>query len=86
MRPAGVDELGGEPYAGGEVVGQSGHEQTGSGVQQHDVSRRAALALEDARHREVLPLFRRGGASEAFKGFEAQLERLEAEPGVRQQL
>src|SRR5689334_6050457 len=46
----------------------------------------AALGLEDARQREVLPLFRRGGADEAFHGFEAQLERLEAEPGVRQQL
>jgi succinate-acetate transporter protein len=45
-----------------------------------------ALALEDARQREVLPLFRRGGAEAAFEGFEAQLERLEAEPGVRQQL
>lgn len=45
-----------------------------------------ALGLEDARHRELLPLFRRGGADEAFQGFEAQLERLEAEPGVRQQL
>ena len=46
----------------------------------------AALGLEDASHREVLPLFRRGGAEEAFEGYEAQLERLEAEPGVRQQL
>ena len=46
----------------------------------------AALGLEDARRREVLPLFRRGGADEAFQGFEAQLERLESEPGVRQQL
>ena len=45
-----------------------------------------ALALEDARHRELLPLFRRGSADEAFQGFAAQLERLEAEPGVRQQL
>ena len=45
-----------------------------------------ALALEDARRREVLPLFRRGAANEAFQGFEAQLERLETEPGVRQQL
>jgi succinate-acetate transporter protein len=45
-----------------------------------------ALGLEDARQREVLPLFRRGGAEKAFDGFEAQLERLEAEPGVRQQL
>jgi uncharacterized protein len=46
----------------------------------------AALGLEDARHREVLPLFRRGGADEAFQGYQAQLERLEGEPGVRQQL
>jgi uncharacterized protein len=45
-----------------------------------------ALALEDARQREVLPLFRRGAADTAFQGFEAQLNRLEAEPGVRQQL
>ena len=45
-----------------------------------------ALALEDARHAEVLPLFRRGGADEAFRGFAAQLDRLEREPGVRQQL
>jgi uncharacterized protein len=45
-----------------------------------------ALALEDARHRELLPLFRRGSPDEAFQGFAAQLERLEAEPGVRQQL
>jgi len=46
----------------------------------------AALGLEDAHQRDVLPLFRRGGAQQAFEGFEAQLERLEAEPGVRQQL
>ncbi len=45
-----------------------------------------ALALEDARQRELLPLFRRGHADEAFQGFDAQLERLEAEAGVRQQL
>jgi succinate-acetate transporter protein len=45
-----------------------------------------ALALEDAGHREVLPLFRRGKASEAFNGYHDQLERLESEPGVRQQL
>ncbi|MDE3189898.1 MAG: GPR1/FUN34/YaaH family transporter [Acidobacteriota bacterium] len=45
-----------------------------------------ALALEDARHREVLPLFRRGAADRAFHGYEEQLSRLEAEPGVRQQL
>ena len=45
-----------------------------------------ALALEDARQRELLPLFRRGAADTAFRGFENQLERLEAEAGVRQQL
>jgi uncharacterized protein len=45
-----------------------------------------ALGLEDARQRAVLPLFRRGAADVAFQGFEAQLDRLEAEPGVRQQL
>jgi hypothetical protein len=45
-----------------------------------------ALALEDAKQRELLPLFRRGQAAMSFEGFEAQLERLEAEPGVRPQL
>ncbi len=45
-----------------------------------------ALGLEDARKRELLPLFRRGGAQRAFEGFDEQLARLEAEPGVRQQL
>ena len=35
---------------------------------------------------EVLPLFRRGAAAESFAGFEHQLERLEAEAGVRPQL
>jgi succinate-acetate transporter protein len=45
-----------------------------------------ALGLEDARHEELLPLFRRGGADRAFQGYEAQLGRLEGEPGVRQQL
>src|SRR5205085_7367502 len=44
----------------------------------------AALGLEDAFQQERLPLFRRGGAEEAFAGFDKQLERLEAEPGVRQ--
>jgi hypothetical protein len=38
------------------------------------------------RQREVLPLFRRGAAGESFAGCERQLDRLEAEPGVRQQL
>ena len=46
----------------------------------------AALGLEEARRRELLPLFRRGAAEQAFQGYEAQLERLESEPGVRQQL
>jgi succinate-acetate transporter protein len=45
-----------------------------------------ALGLEDARGRELLPLFRRGRADEAFQGYRAQVERLESEPGVRQQL
>lgn len=45
-----------------------------------------ALGLEDARQQEVLPLFRRGAADAAFQGFDAQLGRLESEPGVRQQL
>jgi uncharacterized protein len=45
-----------------------------------------ALGLEDAHQRELLPLFRRGQAAESFAGFDAQLDRLEAEPGVRQQL
>jgi hypothetical protein len=31
-------------------------------------------------------LFRRGVAAQSFEGFETQLERLEAEPGVRHQL
>jgi uncharacterized protein len=46
----------------------------------------SALALEDAQQREVLPLFRRGSARAAFEGVDAQLSRLEAEAGVRQQL
>jgi hypothetical protein len=45
-----------------------------------------ALALEDAKQRELLPLFRRGQAEASFDGFEAQLERLESEPGIRPQL
>jgi hypothetical protein len=45
-----------------------------------------ALGLEDARQRELLPLFRRGAADAAFEGFDAQLDRLESEPGIRQQL
>jgi hypothetical protein len=46
----------------------------------------AALSLEDAGRRGVLPLFRRGQAEESFAGYQAQLEQLEYEPGVRQQL
>jgi succinate-acetate transporter protein len=46
----------------------------------------AAHGLEDARQREVLPLFRRGAAAESFAGIGPRLDRLEAEPGVRQQL
>ena len=45
-----------------------------------------ALGLEDAQHRVLLPLFRRGAAEQAFQGYAAQLQRLESEPGVRQQL
>jgi succinate-acetate transporter protein len=45
-----------------------------------------ALGLEDAKQRDVLPLFRRGAAAESFHGLDRQLDRLEAEPGVRQQL
>jgi len=45
-----------------------------------------ALGLEDVKQRQVLPLFRRGVADEAFEGYEQQLERLEAEAGVRQAL
>jgi hypothetical protein len=45
-----------------------------------------ALSLEDASQRERLPLFRRGNAKRAFQGYEAQLDRLESEAGIRQQL
>ena len=45
-----------------------------------------ALGIEDVRRQELLPLFRRRGAQRAFEGYGAQLERLETEPGVRQQL
>jgi succinate-acetate transporter protein len=45
-----------------------------------------AFALEDAGQEEVLPLFRRGNALAAFSGYDEQVGRLEAEPGVRQQL
>jgi uncharacterized protein len=46
----------------------------------------AALGIEDVRRRELLPLFRRRGAQQAFEGYGPQLERLETEPGIRQQL
>jgi succinate-acetate transporter protein len=46
----------------------------------------AALALEDARGEELLPLFRRGGAQEAFEGYAAQVDPLPTEPGIRKQL
>ena len=46
-----------------------------------------ALALEDTQRRDVLPVFRRGAARQALRGsLEDQLERLESDPGVRQQL
>ena len=45
-----------------------------------------APGIEDVRRRELLPLFRRRGAQRAFEGYGAQHERLETEPGVRQQL
>jgi succinate-acetate transporter protein len=46
-----------------------------------------ALALEDARRRDPLPLFRRGNARRALGGdYGEQLEELATEPGVRQQL
>jgi hypothetical protein len=44
-------------------------------------------ALEDVRQRRVLPVFRRGGASEALEGsLSEQLHRARREAGVRQQL
>jgi len=47
----------------------------------------AAFLLEDARQREVLPLFRRGDAREAIEGGLAdQLRGLDSEAGVRTQL
>ena len=77
---AGIWEVGGphelETIAGGFALGLTALAMYGG----------TALALEDARQREVLPLFRRGSASQAFEGLEPQLERLEAEAGVRQQL
>jgi uncharacterized protein len=45
-----------------------------------------AFTLEDAKQNQVLPLFRRGSAADAFNGFQDQLNRVEAEPGVRPQL
>jgi hypothetical protein len=41
--------------------------------------------IEDARRRELLQLFRGSGADQALQGYQAQLERLETEPGVRRQ-
>jgi succinate-acetate transporter protein len=77
---AGVYEVGGShewlEIAGGFAIGLAVLAMYGA----------TALALEDTLQRELLPLFRRGGAQEAFQGYDAQLERLEAEPGVRQQL
>jgi hypothetical protein len=35
---------------------------------------------------EQSPLFHRGAAQAVFDGYDAQLERLASEPGVRQQL
>jgi succinate-acetate transporter protein len=45
-----------------------------------------AFTLEDMHQKAILPLFRRGSAEAAFSGYERQLEKLEAEPGVRQSL
>jgi succinate-acetate transporter protein len=46
-----------------------------------------ALGLEDAKQRDVLPLFRRGQAAASFEAsYDDHLERLESEPGVRPQL
>jgi succinate-acetate transporter protein len=77
---SGVYEIGGShewlKISGGVALGLAGLAMYGG----------TALGLEDAFQRELLPLFRRGGAEQAFQGYEAQLERLEAEPGVRQQL
>lgn len=47
----------------------------------------AAMAIEDARHRTVLPLGRRGRGADSVGGnLHDQLERLEREAGVREQL
>ena len=47
----------------------------------------AALGLEDAKQRDLLPLFRRGDAAASFQAtYDQHLERLESEPGVRPQL
>jgi hypothetical protein len=46
-----------------------------------------ALGFEDIARRAVLPVFRRGAAATAIEGsLGEQLERIESEPGVRQQL
>ena len=77
---SGVYEIGGShewlKISGGIAIGLAALAMYGA----------TALGLEDALQRELLPLFRRGSAEEAFQGYEAQLDRLEAEPGVRQQL
>lgn len=78
---AGAYEVGGGKtlfqVAGGCAIGLSALAMYGG----------AALALEDAKQRELLPLFRRGDAAASFEqGFESHLERLESEPGVRPQL
>ncbi len=47
----------------------------------------AAMTIEDARRRTVLPLGRRGRGADSMGGnFHEQLERLEREAGVREQL
>ena len=47
----------------------------------------AGLALEDARHRTILPMGRRGLGRDSFEGgFGSQLAGLEHEAGVREQL
>lgn len=77
---SGVYEVGGshewDKIAGGFGIGLAALAMYGG----------TALGLEDALHRELLPLFRRGGAEQAFQGYDAQLDRLESEPGIRQQL
>jgi succinate-acetate transporter protein len=46
-----------------------------------------AMALEDAKRREVLPTFRRGAGADSIEaGLRAQTQRIEHEAGVREQL